>query len=369
MSEGPVSPRRDGAWVVAFVVVCLVLVGVRILTSRGGSGHDTAATPSPTDPSSSSSLAPGPLGQWKAVPDAPEVFEDPHLVTPSEDVVEMLERSTRLTEWPDVTNGARLDGDSFDGCDVVDDITPLCVLTPDEIDPRKVAVLLGDTTMGEAYWYMLRDTLGSRGWTLVSFTLSGCPAAVVTPVRPVVADRDPADCARHQDAYARLVAHWKPSLVVMADSEDEPYSLLAGDTATEQETRAALGAYRGGLARAVRTVSAPGRRVLLLSPAPAQQSASTCSAQGWTPDRCQQAPYATWFALNGIQRKVAARTGATYADLLSFFCYQMICPSAVTKDSGDLVVRSDESHVTPEYALFLRASFARYLRTQGIIGS
>jgi len=339
---------------------------VKVVLDHRTDGEPAGAQPPhPTRPASSPI---GPMGQlWRQTPGKPDAFADPHLVAPEREVAHGLAAATTLSGWPDIANASRIEADLYNACDTVADIEPQCVVSPsDGIDPDKVAVVFGDTTMGESYWYLMRAAL-PRGWTLVGFVLSGCPGAMVTPVRPLVADRSPADCTRHHDAYARVLARWRPALVVLADGEDEPYSLIAGDTVSGAQERAAMTAYRAGLARLVRTASAPGRHVVLLSPPPATRSVASCAAADRTPTQCQQPPYATWFALNAVQRAVAARTGATYADLLDLFCHQLVCPAVVPKDNGTIAVRSNYEYLTPEYAQFVAASFQRYLIRAGLV--
>lgn len=333
-----------------FVAICLALLGVKLIL---GAQADPDPAPS-TAPLAQApkALAPvpttGPFAHvWSATPAAPAHFNDPHTVHPKAGVARALSSATTLTTWPFVSNAYRVGtvGDLLKACDDVDNVTPQCVVQPSTgIDPKKVAVLVGDTTM-ESYWFMLRDALLPRGWTLVGFSLTGCPGAMYEP-------SPSATCARHHAAYEKVLDRWKPSLALFADAESAPVDRSS---------------YAAGLTHAVRLTMKHTRSVVLLSPPPAQPSLSTCQSAGKGPAQCQQPPYPTWFALNAVDRTVASRTGATYADLLPYFCHELACPSIVAPGGIGTAIRGDFFAMTPEYAQTLAPSFARYLLRERLI--
>lgn len=339
--------RRDGAWVAAFVALCVALVAVKL--TWFSSGHDAApraTRPAPhiviTEPMPGGVLA----RVWGTRPAEPKRFTDPALVTPTAEIRRALAQAGSRQSWPDISNQVHLENvmGLLRACDDVGDITPVCVIEPsDGVDPHKVALLVGDATM-QAYWMMLRPIFASRGWTIVDDALSSCSAALIRSSSSTA-------CRQHRAAYARVLAHWKPSLVVMSDGEEA----LSDDT------------YAVGLVRAVSAAQRVGSRVMLLSPPPAQPSVMACQQKGRSPQECAQPPYPTWFALNATQRSVARRTGATYVDLLPFFCHHLLCPSIVPGNGSAIAVRGDYAHLTPEYAQFVEGSFARYLARAGII--
>lgn len=370
---------RDAAWVLAFAVACLALIGVKLLL-----GSPTQETPrgevNPPPQAETVVNAPAPTtrpiralrGQWAVPPSGPTTFTDPNLVFPTKEVAGLIKAATTLPEWLPLRNDTRLEtvADWLRVCDSVDDLRPPCVVAPaGGVNPRKVAVLVGDSTV-QAYWFMARSALQPRGWTLVSFSLSGCPAAAVTPVRPVVTGRDPGECARHHAAYEAVMQRWQPSLVLVSDSEEQPYSLLRSEDPAPRQVRKAQTRYGAALARTLRGVAAPGRHVVLLSPPPAQRSVATCVAAGDTPAQCQQLPYRSWFDLNRIQRAASERAGAVYADLLPFFCDNLVCPSMVREDlraTVGLAVRGDFTLMTQEYGAFVGSSFSRYLSRRQLL--
>lgn len=338
---------HDLGWVSAFLLACLVLVGVR--SALHPAPHDAAApaVPRRAHPTIAVPPADSPLGRiWHTPPRAPTSFADPASVPPAPVVARALDAAPSLAGWPQIGNQVRLENaiGLVRACDTVDQLTPLCVATPGP-DPHKVALLVGDDTM-QAYWMMLRPIFVAHGWTVVNDALTGCPSALVDAGTP-------ADCAKHHRSFERVLARWRPSLVVMSDSENTPTGLAS---------------YAAGLARAIELARGHHAHVLLMSPPPAQPSVTSCQQDHRTPAECARTPYRTWFALNRTHRAVAARTGATYADLLPLFCARLVCPSVVPGDGGTIAVRGDYVHLTPEYAQFVAASFDRYLVRTGLIG-
>jgi hypothetical protein len=203
---------------------------------------------------------------------------------------------------------------------------------------------------------MLRDALVPRGWTVVMFGATSCPAADVLtgPTRHEY-------CVQHHAAYAQVLAQWRPSLLVMASAEGSNVEVLQNGGVPSQER--AIAAYSAGLARVIAMGRAVGATPLILSPPPAVYPMSWCDVAGSVPSDCLHGPFGTWYLQNATDRAVAASTNARYADLLHFFCYDLLCPAV----SGGLAVRSDAIHLTPEYAETLAPSFQHYLIRQGLI--
>lgn len=361
--------RQDLIWIAAFVAACLVLLGIRWLMSGDGNRASDAV---PTAPATS--VPPKPADSriaalWGPTPHVPTGFADPDRIAPAALVTESVQSATTLTSWPDIGNGHRLVSLTglLQACDVVDLVQPQCTVIPGEgTDPAKVAVLLGDSSI-EGYWFTVRAALQSHGWTIVNFALSGCPAADVrlkVAIEPTTTD--PAACDRHHAAYQRVVDRWKPSLVLVSDSESAPYALLPAGPSTTAQRRVAEDAYAEGLTRTLRTVSAPGRRVITLSPPPRQPLPTDCQGELKKPAQCAQPPYPTWFTLNTIQRAAAKATGTTYADLVDGFCHNLICPPVIHTQGGYLSVRGEDAGLAPEYAQFLGITLYNYLTRLGI---
>lgn len=288
-------------------------------------------------------------------------FTDPHLVSPTAAVEHALTSSLALTSWPHLSNEDRIDNlSSFLGeCDAVDALHPPCVATPPGgTTPGKVALAWGDSIM-LAYWPMLRDAFLARGWTLVVIARKDCEAALLPDQHT-----SSRDCISYQ-TYAKTLQHWRPSLVLMttnaptfltdAHFTGSGAAMIAKATAT----------YTDGMKAIVAMAQRAAARAVLLSPPPwtdETHQPGACVVAGSSPQNCVYAPSRAWFTLNAIDRQVADATGATYADLLPFFCVDGMCPSVM----DGVVVHADNEHITPEEAALLAPSFEQYLVGKGL---
>ncbi|MFT4264311.1 MAG: acyltransferase family protein [Nocardioides sp.] len=295
--------------------------------------------------------------------DLPQRISDPDMVVPTADLADAIERSVTMTRWPRLSNGDRVNRQDFiEACNDSAAIEPPCVAEPASgVDPAKVAVGVGDSSM-LAYWPMLRDALVPRGWTVVIYGFQACTAALVQQKFSL---SNQTRCAAHHDRYQAVLDRWKPSLVFMSDTESSPYLTVDDDAGGdgEPDVERAPAAYAQGLTEAIARAQGVGARAVVLSPPPLRPSIATCHVAGSSPQQCVSPVYGLWPRLNTIDRDVVAETGATYADLLSFFCHDLRCPAVV----GDTVVASDALHLTPEYAAMLAPSFSRFLTRQGLV--
>lgn len=297
-------------------------------------------------------------------PDPSPEPDDPTSPTASLGTKELsraLEGAVALTSWPDLANEDRIgDADAFTGeCESGTDLDPPCVSVPASgIDPDKVAVAFGDSTMLTS-WPMVRDALTPRGWTVVMFARLACAGS---PLRANYGASDAAGCTQHQASYQRVLDRWRPSLVLMSEGENVPPTVMDARGETLQEKQS-LAAYATGVRQFVDQAGAEGATVVLISGAPGAIDLTQCKVAGSSPDDCMSEIGDTWLIQAKILRAVTRETGATWADLSSFFCVESLCPSVV----GDVAVRADGAHVTPEYSELLAPSFSDYLVRSGVV--
>ena len=186
---------------------------------------------------------------------------------------------------------------------------------------------------------------------------TACPAADVN----AAGGGSYADCDRHHAAYGAVLQRWHPATVFLTNAEHSDLEVV--DKSENRLPRtASIAAYKDALGRTLQLITHHGAHAVVLSPPPAGYALSMCDVPGSGPQKCLLGPLGTWFALNTVDRQVAGRAGATYADLLALFCHDLLCPGVV----GDLVVRSDNIHLTPEYATLIAPSFAHFLTGAGI---
>jgi len=337
--------------------------------SSPSSAPGDVASPTPTAPHP---VRPGPLtipeeyagqvpsGLADIAAKLPTSFTDSHLVGATPQLTNAIIAAIRLTTWPHLTNLQRVDRLDFDeACNAKDPASPPCVARPTSgTDPAKVAVAIGDSTM-LSYWPMLRDALVPRGWTVVMYGLASCPAALVNSASP---EADPEECTAHHDSYRTLFSTWRPTLVFMSDAESTPFTARSTESGADTTGASTTEIYAKALRAAVVLAQSATKNVVLLSPGPVRKPISTCHVAGSSPTDCLGPVTGLWPTLSSIDQSVAAATGARYADLLPFFCHDLVCPSIV----GNLIVGSDYIHITPEYAAMLAPSFAQYLSTTGL---
>lgn len=288
-------------------------------------------------------------------------FDDPFMVAPLPALTEDLRSSLALTEWPRLTNEDRIEEarDFLIPCDAVDLSEPPCIARPaGGTDPAKVAVALGDSTM-LSYWPMLRDSLVPQGWTVVLAARTSC-----TAVQAQSSDAF-GDCSDYHAAFPALLETWQPALTFITTGE-RIFADLGKTAAVESEQLPrASRVYAEGLTTTIELAQAEGSQPVLLSPAPAvetEQMPGSCVVRGSTPQRCAYTPGEAWYAQNASDRQLARSTGATYADLVSFFCVDQVCPGSI----GDVVVHADKDHITPESAELMAPSFEAWLQSSGV---
>jgi peptidoglycan/LPS O-acetylase OafA/YrhL len=219
----------------------------------------------------------------------------------------------------------------------------------DPASPRVVA-LVGDSHA--AQWVAALEPIArARGWRLVTFIKSGCPAASVPVFNPRLRRVEP-ECERWRQEVARrlaargadavLVANW--GAYVRGGAHETGYSTLTPE------------AWSGGLYRTFRSLGRSAGAVILLRDSPFPGfDVPVCLSRGGRCDFRRDAALNP--ALHRAEADAARRAGASIVDVSDRFCSGGVC-----RAREDGVVRFyDESHITATFAARLAAPLAAQL--------
>jgi peptidoglycan/LPS O-acetylase OafA/YrhL len=240
------------------------------------------------------------------------------------------------------------------GCESTRHVPARCIFGPTDrrpADPTKRLVVIGDS-IAMSWTRALATALTPAGWTVYGFTRAECPAA---DVEPVLQQGGAGVCDAHHAAIASAVDSIDPSVVVLTNTEGVLSELHA-----ESDSAAASAVYEAGLEKTIHLVSAPQRRVIILSPPPKQKSLQDCASGELPPSACVTKVANQWTILSRANATVAAATSATYADTESWFCNdEDYCPAFIE----NVPVMYDGEHMTTFYAAKLVHPIRHLIRT------
>jgi len=320
----------------------------------------TAMISTPTTTASSSGAVTDPARSATPTGRPATVVEDPTAAAPTATLRNAIIHALTRTSWPRLTNVDRVDnvGPFLDECQTSDPAHVPCVAKPASgIDPAKVAVAMGDSTM-LAYWPMLRDALVPHGWTVVMFAHSDCTA----PILSTKIDTESV-CRSFHASYSRVLEAWRPHLAFLSGSE---FDFTALTSVVDGGQDLARTTYLSAMRTTIDLIRGYGAAAVVMSPPPAVDSARTpgnCLVAGAAAMNCTYAPQPVWQTLSELNRQATESTGTTYADLMPFFCIAQMCPGAV----DHVVVHADRNHITPEYSSMIAPSFADFLAQRRLL--
>ncbi|WP_292833431.1 acyltransferase family protein [Microbacterium sp.] len=334
---------------VASVAVAVVAVAAVAVTLNAGRAAPPQATVAP--PAAGATPAPLPSG-----------------VAAVEEIMAAVGSASAAQSWPDPVVAA-IDANTIDYGGALQET---CLMMPDDAeeacaigaaDLPKTAVLLGDS-VALSWSPGLGLALNDMGYRLLVLTQGLCPFAQVdvsgslTSGEPVPGY--PGTCNEHRDRVFERLAELKPDLVIAADAELEMTTMILPDGADR------TAAWRDGLVRSVQAVQSSTLRVLALSSPPRGMAVLDCYTRVSSPVDCMGRVTDDWFA----QFDAAARAQAqldpavfTPVDTRDLFCAtDALCPAF----AGDLLIRSDEQHITTAYSEQLRGALREMLAEAGV---
>ena len=219
----------------------------------------------------------------------------------------------------------------------------------DTASAREV-VLVGDSHA--AQWVAaLEPVAAARGWRLVTFIKSGCPAVDVAVFNPRLRREEP-ECGRWRAEVVRRIAARRPAAVLVANWD----AYVRGGAHSTGYTTLTPEAWGRGLERTLRTLRGRGGAVVVLRDSPFPGfDVPVCLSRG---GRCDfRRDSALNPALLRAEAEAVRRAGAGLVDLGDRFCTGERCSAR-----ADGVVRFyDESHITATFAARLAAPLAERL--------
>ncbi len=232
-----------------------------------------------------------------------------------------------------------------------------CLLDPEEMETQhpcvfgdpggaRTVVLLGDSHAGQ--WLEALDDIGKRQqWRVVLIGKAGCPAAAVsfrTAYRSgsqKLVGPGP-DCASWLDDGIARINEMEPELVVLASCNGCEYMV---DESGELLERAF---WATGLRETLSRISTPNR--VILGDIPRWRGPLDCLALHTNNVQACSKPVGpvTEATYNDAERGVAEEAGVPFIDVTPWFC-DSVCSPVI----GNMVVYTNEYHVTSTYARYL----------------
>lgn len=221
---------------------------------------------------------------------------------------------------------------------------------------RHTIVLLGDSKA--AQWFPALERLANRyGWTLHSWTKSGCPAAIHEPHSPQL-HRAYTECSEWRSAVLERIAELGPDLVIVSSSSRYALPENLAEGGVNEAWLAANNALLGKL-------SSIARRVVLVHDTPwAYSSIPNCLSR------------ARWRGLDAIascsfdavqgssrDRMLAERQAADkFENVDAVDMTTIVCPNGRCSPLRDaMILFSDEHHLTATYSSYLANDFSRHI--------
>ncbi len=233
--------------------------------------------------------------------------------------------------------------------------SPPCIFGDPE--GSHTVVLLGDSHA--AQWLTALGDIGERlQWKVVLLGKTGCPAAWVNFHRAYQSSTQrligpPADCLQWLDNAIARINETQPDLVILASCNGCEYMVDAdGDVLT----RSVWGA---GLEETLRRITPPDTRKAVLGDIPRLKGSVDCLAlhQDNVQDCAEPVGPVTAATYNDIERSVAEAAGLAFIDVTPWFCGSVCSPII-----GNIVVYTNDYHVTSTYAKHLSGELERVLR-------
>jgi peptidoglycan/LPS O-acetylase OafA/YrhL len=232
-----------------------------------------------------------------------------------------------------------------DGCHLPFATTsgPPCVFG--DTDSATTVVLFGDSHA--AQWFPALDLIATRrNWRLVSLTKSGCPPVDVVLSRNHLPFPQCGTWRRYEEA--RIVA-MKPALVITSW-----YDWFTQDATADPSAPHGYGSFwLDGVAGTFLSLRKSGAEVVYIEETPIApvDDPSCVSTHLADADFCEARPQGPGFdkGVGLAEDDLATKLGVRRINPTSWFCTTWLCPAVV----GNILVRRDNGHMTPQYSTFL----------------
>ncbi|MDB4907124.1 MAG: acyltransferase 3 [Gemmatimonadetes bacterium] len=211
-------------------------------------------------------------------------------------------------------------------------------------------VLLGDSHA--EHWFPALDRVATeRHWRLVVMVKPGCPSAELPVYNPQI-NRQYVECAAWRSAAVQRAEALRPALILTSNSH--AYQSTVSDSIDARTWAAGLHRTLVRLARAAPTVV-----VIDDIPRPGFDVPICLSRAAWrgsSATQCSVAPGAGIDPLvtAGERAAVASVPGVHIVNMNDYFCDAARCPTG----RGDLVLYTDDSHMTARFSASLAPALA-----------
>ncbi|WP_375483327.1 acyltransferase family protein [uncultured Jatrophihabitans sp.] len=308
-----------GISLTVLVTLAVVATGLVVINSNDSSGQQTTAS----------------LGLGAASTDGATTAAQ----TPLQKAITVALRADnwpeRLTPSLDTISTVRPPEDSA-GCDDTSTTDPTSCFFGSPTAKHTV-VVFGDS-IALSWIAGIRAALSPLGWSVRGVTESSCPAANV--VTGQIAGLS--NCTKHRQWAFGRVAQLHPDLVVVSGTEGKVHSL-----SDHAQGQAANAEWQKGMTDTLSRLTKSAKRTVVLAPVSQGKNIQSCATRLSHPGDCISTISDTWYSISQAERAAAKTTGATYVDTRSWFCNpDGECPPFV----GNILMRRDEAHITPQYA-------------------
>jgi peptidoglycan/LPS O-acetylase OafA/YrhL len=210
---------------------------------------------------------------------------------------------------------------------------------------QKRVLLVGDSTAA-TYIEAFRALAPAAGWSFFTRATIGCPI-----IQFETRNCPGGDLAR-RDETIRLIKDSKPDILVVTNSYT--HTDTSGKSIPLDVRESALETF-------IKDISSSVGKVVILPPSPYGPNIGECYTPSSKPSSCLTDAGGQG-ASSKADRLTGEKLGATFADTTPLFCLSGKCPAFV----GSLVVRTDASHLTPEYSAHIGPALLELLNAAGV---
>lgn len=219
-----------------------------------------------------------------------------------------------------------------------------------------VIVIAGDSHV--AAWFGAFDEAGKANhWKIVTVTKRGCPIADVTvysAVNRAVLDAPYPECNKWRENAVQYINDLHADLVV--------FPMLTRRGVVGRRGSDAIREWGAGLGRTLDAIATSGAKLLVIGDTPktAGDNIPLClSAHQQDISACgNERSEAVLSERLAVLAETAPAHHATYVDPSNWFCTDTFCPAVIS----NVVVYSDDSHLTDSYARYRAPQIAAAIR-------
>lgn len=268
-----------------------------------------------------------------------------------DDVLVAVAQGASVTTWPE--QPPRIPNPAYsEECDVTRKDTSANICIHGDPNASRSVVVYGDSHA--AQWIPAFDLIGKQqGWQIVQLTKPACQAADF-PRYSDTFKREYTECAEFRAFALQQIERLQPDIVIIASASKDATLAVDGKKSADGVEEA----WEAGLGSIIRQIQPMTRRVVVLGmmPFPSQPGIDCLTAHANEVQECNTPrTEAVFESHNAMEARVAAANGATYIDVVPWFCTESVCPAVI----GGLTTHRDAFHVAENYAVWLADPLAR----------